>query len=114
VTSGGQTFAQAPEQLDWLPVSAAHRYSARPDGPTRYFPWAPLAVLIETPLGAALEAALEDAPAPYGEGLAAGLAAVELLLLPHPATITAATTAATLPPSFSLRAMVNLPPLGSG
>jgi hypothetical protein len=115
VSSGGQTFAQAPEQLDWLPESAAHRYSARPEGPTRYVPWEPLAVLTATPLEDALEDALDDGLDPYGDAPAAVFLLLLGLLLPHPATITAAATAATLAPSLSLLrpAMTFLPRLGS-
>jgi len=35
VVTGGHTLAQAPEQLDLPPLSATHRYSARPEVPVR-------------------------------------------------------------------------------
>jgi hypothetical protein len=72
-------------------------------------PSAPFAEATDTPLAGALDAL--DA----GAGLAGALLlALELLLLPHPATIAATTTAAMLADSFGvLRTAIVFPPTSS-
>jgi hypothetical protein len=72
-------------------VSATHRYSARPLGPTRYVPLEPFAVLTVTPVVAATGDVVADAEVVgVGAAAAAAVLELELLALPHPATITAA------------------------
>jgi hypothetical protein len=44
VSTGGQYFAHAPEQLDLPPLSATHRYTARPSSAVRYVPAEPFVV----------------------------------------------------------------------
>ncbi len=85
-TTGGHTWAQEPEQLDCPLLSAAHRYSARPDAPTRYVPCAPFTALIAIPVAAAAVEVLEDVL------VAAGLAPELELLLPHAASSSATPT----------------------
>jgi len=73
-------------------------------GPTRYVPPEPVAVLTVTPAaaGAAADVLLDDDGALVA---AAAVAALELELLPHPATINPAVASAATP------AMRNLPVL---
>src|SRR5205085_10995408 len=88
VVSGGQRLAQDPKQADLPFLSATNRYSALPEGPTRYVPFEPFAVFTITPVAEAFEV------------VAAGVdfeacVVLELeLLLPHAAIASAATAAA--------------------
>ncbi len=89
VITGGHALAHAPSQLDFPSLSATHRYNARPVGPVKYLPFAPVAALIATPEADALDA-LEVV-----DGFAAAelTVDVELLELPQAATHNAAPTA---------------------
>lgn len=82
VVSGGQPCAHAPEQLDLFLLSAIHRYSVLPFGPTRNVPSELCDVFTMT--------AVADAFVEAGVELAACLEECELeLLLPHAATTSA-------------------------
>ena len=47
--TGGHAFAHAPEHTDLSPVSATHKYTARPEGPIKYVPSDPFVVEIAPP-----------------------------------------------------------------
>jgi hypothetical protein len=93
VVTGGQAEAQAPLQVDMSPVSAAHRYTARPDPLARTVPPDEFAVVM-TVAPEELAPALEDDP-PVGD--AAGAAALLVPPLLHAATTTAAPSAPPTP-----------------
>jgi hypothetical protein len=91
VVNGVHTVAQAPEQFDFPVLSRMKRYSARPDGPTRYVPLEPFAVLTITPppeVLAVVEAGAEVEDEPE--------------LLPPHAAATNATPTATTPLAYNL------------
>jgi hypothetical protein len=99
--TGGQALAHAPEQLDVPFLSATHRYSARPELPTRYVPSGPFTAPIERLAAGALDAAPEAC-----EELAAGALGLEdELLLPHAATHTATPIIATKLPMRAIAAL---------
>lgn len=86
--TGGQLVAQAPEQLDLFMLSAANRYTVRPEPSVRNIPVEPECVVITALVDAPAGLALDGDPLAGLAGLAA-LAAVPPLLL-HAAAIRAA------------------------
>jgi hypothetical protein len=78
VVSGGQIEAHEPEQFDLPALSSKKRYSAFPDGPTRYVPFELWAVLTVT--------LVADAFVDDGVELAACVEEWCELELPHAAT----------------------------
>jgi hypothetical protein len=93
--TGGHAPAHAPVQLDVLPVSLTHRYTARPEPSVRNVSPDDDAVVMTVDPDAPLAAALL-APAAAGE-LAAGAALLLLLPLEHAATSKATPTAPPTP-----------------
>jgi hypothetical protein len=107
VVNGGHTLAQAPAQLDLLPLSATQRYSARPEASVRKVPAEPLAV----PTAAPFDDGVEDAVA-EGEDEADWAAAVlelELELLPQAARSNATPATAARAAARRYRGLVILP-----